>query len=38
MNTMPLTMWMDRLGAIVLHVGLLAALPTAAVAILIQAL
>lgn len=38
MNTMPVTMLMDRIGHVVLNVALLAAMPTAVVAILVQSL
>jgi hypothetical protein len=36
MNAMPVTMLMDRIGSVVLNVALLAAMPTALVAILVQ--
>ena len=36
MNAMPVTMRMDRIGHIILNVALVAALPTAVVAILVQ--
>ena len=36
MNAMPVTMLMDRIGHIILNVALVAALPTAVVAILVQ--
>jgi hypothetical protein len=36
MNAMPVTMLMDRIGHVVLSVALLAAMPTALVAILVQ--
>ncbi len=36
MNAMPVTMMMDRIGTVVLNVALLAAIPTALVAFLVQ--
>ena len=36
MNAMPVTMLMARIGHIILNVALVAALPTAVVAILVQ--
>lgn len=37
MNTMNASLFMDRLGAVLVNAALLAALPVAAVAILVQA-
>ena len=36
MNAMPLTTWVDRIGHIILNVTLVAAIPTALVAFLVQ--
>lgn len=37
MNTMKASLFMDRIGAVLVNAALLAALPTAMVAILVQA-
>lgn len=36
MNTMTATMWMDKIGMTVINAALLAALPTALIAVLVQ--
>lgn len=36
MNTMNASMWMDKIGMTVINAALLAALPTALVAVLVQ--
>jgi hypothetical protein len=36
MNTMSASMWMDKIGMTVINAALLAALPTALIAILVQ--